>query len=109
MDTSVIMLGFFGAVVLFTVGLLVLLRDERCRHAEHARLVSESAQSRRHATIAARAESTAPVEMPVVKPGAFCRVPGTVGRSSSGTLLMCSSVPQARPRWREARRLSRAS
>jgi hypothetical protein len=109
MDTSVVMLGFLGGVGLFSAWILVLLRGERYRQDEHARQVHDAERSRRRATIAARVEPTAPIEsMPVVRPGSFCRVPGTVGRSRRGTLLVCSSVPQARPRWREARRLSRA-
>jgi hypothetical protein len=108
MDTSVVMLGFLAGVGLFSAWIVVLLRDERYRHDEHVRQRHDIERSRRRATLAARAESTlAPETMPVVRPGSFCRVPGTVGRSRRGTLLVCSSVPQARPRWREARRLSR--
>jgi hypothetical protein len=109
MDTSVVMLGFLGGIALFSVWLVVMLQSERFRQDEHARRLVHRQQSKRRATRAARAESTVPVEsMPVVRPGSFCRVPGTVGRSSRGALLVCSSVPSARPRWREARRLSRA-
>jgi hypothetical protein len=109
MDTSVVMLGFLGGVGLFAAWMVVLLCGERHRDAEHARQLRDTQLARRRATMAARAESTVPVEpVPVVRPGSFCRVPGTVGRSRRGTLLVCSSVPEARPRWREARRLSRA-
>jgi hypothetical protein len=113
MDTSVVTFGFFGAVGLFAAFLGVLLRAERSHRDEHARRILDAEHSRRRATRAARVESAVPTEtvepMPVVRPGSFCRVPGTVGRSRRGTLLVCSSAPQARPRWREARRLSRAS
>jgi hypothetical protein len=108
MDTSVVMLGFLGGVGMFSAWIMVLLRGERYRHDEYVRQMRETEVSRRRATIEARAESTVPVEtMPVVRAGSFCRVPGAMGRSRRGTLLVCSSVPQARPRWREARRLSR--
>jgi hypothetical protein len=110
MDTSVVMFGFLGGVGLFSAWLVVLLRGERYRHDALTRKIVDTELSKRRATRTARAESTAAVEpMPVVRPGSFCRVPGTVGRSSRGTLLVCSSAPHARPRWREARRLSRAS
>jgi hypothetical protein len=110
MDTSVVMLGFLGGVGLFSAWLVVLLRGERYRHDAYAEKIRDTELSNRRATMTARAESTAPADPPpIVRPGSFCRVPGTVGRSSRGTLLVCSSVPQARPRWREARRLSRAS
>jgi hypothetical protein len=116
MDTSVVMLAFLGAVGLFAAFLVVLLRADRSHRDEHARRILDAEHSRRRATMAARTESAVPTEtvvtietMPIVRPGSFCRVPGTVGRSRRGTLLVCSSVPEARPRWREARRLSRAS
>jgi hypothetical protein len=105
MDSFVVMLAFAGAIGLFFTWLALTLRSERSlRHAEdHQRLRLQAAC--RDATRAARRDSVAPI--PVVRPGTFCRVVGTYGRSNRGTILVCSSRERGRPRWCQARLLDR--
>ncbi len=108
MDNSIVLLGFVGAVALFAVWVVVMLRAERALIATHARRRVDHRDSHRHAARTARRESVAPLtEIPVVRPGAFCRVVGTVGRSNRGTILVCSSRSHGRPRWSKARSYDR--
>ena len=104
MDNSIVMVGFVGAVALFGVWLVLMLRAERSLIETHARQRLHHRDSHRQATRSARREPMAPVtEIPVVRPGAFCRVVGNVGRTNRGTILVCSSRPNGRPRWAKAR------
>jgi hypothetical protein len=41
-------------------------------------------------------------QLPVVRPGALCRVPGNYGCSKGGTVLVCALSGTSRPRWRRA-------
>jgi hypothetical protein len=101
MDSFVVMLAFAGAIGLFAAWLALTLRSERSlRHAEGHQVLHRQAASRT-ATRRARRESVAPV--PVVRPGTFCRVVGAYGRSSRGTIMVCSSRARGRPRWCQAR------
>jgi hypothetical protein len=101
MNSFVVMVAFAGAIGLFFTWLALTLRSERSlRHAEgHQQLHRQAAT--RAATRRARRESVAPI--PVVRPGTFCRVVGTYGRSNRGTILVCSSRAHGRPRWCQAR------
>ena len=101
MNSFVVILAFAGAIGLFFTWLALTLRSERSlRHAEgHQRVRQQTAS--RAATRRARRESVAPI--PVVRPGTFCRVVGTYGRSNRGTILVCSSRARGRPRWCQAR------
>jgi hypothetical protein len=40
--------------------------------------------------------------VPVVRAGSFCRVPGNIGHSKNGTVLVCEANDHGRPRWRRA-------
>jgi hypothetical protein len=101
MNSFVVMLAFAGAIGLFATWLALTLRSEQSlRHAEGHQLLHRQAAS--HAAARrARRESVAPV--PVVRPGTFCRVVGAYGRSSRGTIMVCSSRARGRPRWCQAR------
>ena len=81
-----------------------MLRAERSLIETHTRQRLHHRDSHRQATRSARRDAVAPVtEIPVVRPGAFCRVVGNVGRTNRGTILVCSDRPNGRPRWAKAR------
>ncbi len=99
MNIPVLTLSFVGAIALFATWLVYLLRIEQSR--SHTLL--EPARAVRQTPTTTLEPSR------VVRAGAFCRVPGNVGRSNRGALMVCSSERAGRPRWRQADRLSRAS
>jgi hypothetical protein len=99
MNIPVLTLSFVGAVALFAAWLVYLLRIE------HAR--SQPLLEPARAVRLVRPTTAEPSR--IVRAGAFCRVPGNVGHSNRGVLMVCSSEPAGRPRWRQADRLSRAS
>jgi hypothetical protein len=50
-------------------------------------------------------------ELPVVRAGSFCRVPGAAAQNAHGDEMICSqgSSASARPRWRRALDLARSA
>ena len=84
-----------------------MLRQDRAH-----RLALVEARARAHAAttvrppLAARHVPGAPVvarsEIPVVRAGSFCRVPGNVGQGKDGAMLVCEENGAGRPRWRRA-------
>jgi hypothetical protein len=110
MRTGVLALAFIGAVGLFAGWLAVMLRHER---AYRVALIEQSrARSREHRRAALAAQRAPEVVVatpaPVVRPGSFCRVPGSVGRSKRGVALVCERSAHGRPRWRQAQRVRAA-
>ena len=114
MQSTVIPLTFVGALGVFTLWLLVMLRHERSRRVALSAASRERARLHRQYTLNARpavpaTPITAVTSVSVVRAGAFCRVPGNVGRTKKGVVLVCEPTANGRPRWRRPVPLRAAS
>jgi hypothetical protein len=101
MQVAVLEAGFVVGVSAFGAWLLVMLRHDR---AHRMQLLTSHEQARMHRRIV-RAAQHAPgprLTVPVVRAGSFCRVPGNIGHSKNGTVLVCEANEHGRPRWRRA-------
>jgi hypothetical protein len=101
MNSFVVILAFAGAIGLFAAWLVLTLREEREVRQAERHLVLDRQAAGRAAARRARRESV--TQIPVVRPGTFCRVVGAYGRSNRGTILVCSKRARGRPRWCQAR------
>jgi hypothetical protein len=105
MQTSVLGAGFVVGVVAFVGWLLVMLRHDKAHRLAVIAASHETTRSHRRAALSARYEPAPPMSapvVPVVRAGSFCRVPGNVGSTKHGTLLVCEANGSGRPRWRKA-------
>ena len=102
MQTSVLGAGFVVGVVAFVAWLLVMLRDDKAHRLAVITASHEQTRSHRRAALDARYTPAPQVAVPVVRAGSFCRVPGNVGSTKHGTILVCESNGAGRPRWRKA-------
>jgi hypothetical protein len=102
MQTSVLGAGFVGGVVAFVAWLVVMLRHDRAHRVAVIAASHEHTRAHRRAALAARYTPEPRPSVPVVRAGSFCRVPGNVGHSKNGTILVCEANGSARPRWRKA-------
>jgi hypothetical protein len=101
MHAEVVAVAFFGALGLFAAWLAVMLRHERQHRVALVEQRHESRRSHRRAALAARGEPEPVATAPVVRPGSFCRVPGSIGRNKRGVALICEPSTTGRPRWRQ--------
>jgi hypothetical protein len=85
MQSTVLPLAFVGALGVFALWLVVMLRHERT-----------------HRVAIAPATPITSVSASVTRPGSFCRVPGNIGHTKKGVVLVCEASPTGRPRWRRA-------
>jgi hypothetical protein len=83
MQVEVLGAGFLFGVIAFVAWLLVMLRHERTHRMQPL-------------------ATFPPPTAAVVRAGSLCRVPGNVGRSKNGTVLVCGANDHGRPRWRRA-------
>jgi hypothetical protein len=84
MQVAVLGAGFAFGVSAFGAWLLVMLWHDRIHRMQ---------------PLATSPRPTAPV----VRAGSCCRVPGNIGYSKHGTVLVCEASSHGRPRWRRAR------
>ena len=110
MQVAVLSAGFAFGVAAFVAWLLVMLHHDRNHRMALIQAAHDRTRSHRRATLTAQhipapTTSTAPV----VRAGSFCRVPGNIGYSKNGTVLVCESSASGRPRWRRAEALRAAS
>jgi hypothetical protein len=108
MHTGVVAVAFVLGVGTFAAWLAFMIRHERSERLALAGQSRERVTSHRRDTLAAR-RSSVTVAVPVVRPGAFCRVPGNIGRSKRGAVLICDEHSHGRPRWRQVEPLRAAS
>jgi hypothetical protein len=101
MQVSVLMAGFTLGICAFVGWMMVMLRDDRAHRAALVSATHERSRSHRRAALAARYTPEAPPELPVVRAGTFCRVPGNFAYSKSGSVLVCEAHGAGRPRWRK--------
>jgi hypothetical protein len=109
MRTSVLGAGFVVGVGAFVAWLVVMLRHEKKHRVAALTAAREQTRAHRRAALAARAAPAPTPSLPVVRAGSFCRVPGNVGTTRHGTLLVCEGHGSGRPRWRKADIYQRAS
>jgi hypothetical protein len=118
MQSIVIPVALVGALGAFALWLSVMLRQERTHHSALVAAAHDRAQAHRRFALAARpatepAEPATPVDgastVVAVRAGAFCRVPGNVGRTKKGIVLVCAPSATGRPRWRRPAPLRAAS
>jgi hypothetical protein len=118
MQSIVIPLALLGALAAFALWLSVMLRHERTQHSALVAAAHERAQAHRQFTLTARQESAHaepvasvvhPSTVLAVRAGSFCRVPGNVGRTKKGVVLVCEPSATGRPRWRRPTPLRAAS
>lgn len=109
MQVAVLGAGFVVGVGAFVVWLAVMLRQDKAQRQALVAATQAHARWHRHVTRAARAESVPRATVPVVRAGSFCRVPGNVGHSKQGDVLVCQAQGSGRPRWRRAAALPVAS
>lgn len=124
MESIVIPLALVGAIVTFASWLSVMLRHERNQGlalvaAAQARVEAhrQHARAARHAPTAEQPDTSIDDAATVstlsttsaVRAGSFCRVPGNVGRTKKGVVLVCSPSAHGRPRWRRPAPLRAAS
>jgi hypothetical protein len=62
----------------------------------------ERTRAHRRAALEAQHTPVATTSTAVVRAGSFCRVPGNIGYTKNGTVLVCESTTSGRPRWRRA-------
>jgi len=103
MQVAVLGAGFVVGVAAFVAWLLVMLHHDRTHRL--AMVDASHERTRAHRRAALDAQHT-PVVLtstaPVVRAGSFCRVPGNIGYSKHGDVLICESSASGRPRWRRA-------
>jgi hypothetical protein len=121
MQHLVLPLAFVGSLAVFVAWLTVMLRHERARRValvttsqERSLAYCLHAQAAQRASVAPRPDlapspATAITSVSVVRAGSFCRVPGNVGRTKKGVVLVCEPSASGRPRWRRAEALKIAS
>lgn len=109
MQVAVLGAGFAAGVAMFVAWLAVMLRQDREHRVALLTATHEQTRSHRRAALAARYTPAARSSVPVVKAGSFCRVPGNIGHSKQGTVLVCEANGTGRPRWRRAEVFQRAS
>ena len=105
MQVAVLEVGFAIGVTAFAAWLLVMLRHDRAHRLQLIAATHEHTRMHRRAALAARyAPAPRPTQavVPVVRAGSFCRVPGNIGHSKHGTVLVCEANDHGRPRWRRA-------
>jgi hypothetical protein len=102
MQVAVLGAGFAVGVSVFVGWLLVMLHHDRNHRLAVIAASHEQTRSHRRAALAARYTPAPPTSGPVVRAGSFCRVPGNVGHSKHGTILVCEATGAGRPRWRKA-------
>jgi hypothetical protein len=102
MQVAVLGAGFAVGVVVFVAWLVVMLHHDKTHRMAVITAAHEHTRSHRRAALAARYAPDGAPSVPVVKAGSFCRVPGNVGHSKSGTILVCEANGSGRPRWRRA-------
>ena len=102
MQTAVLGAGFAIGVAAFVAWLAVMLRHDKAHRLALIEASHAHTRAHRRAAIAARYAPEARPSVPVVKAGSFCRVPGNIGHSKSGTILVCEPNGSGRPRWRRA-------
>jgi hypothetical protein len=102
MQVTVLAAGFGIGVSLFVAWLLVMLRHDRTHRVQWIASSHEHARMHRRAALAAQYPPAPRPAVPVVRPGSFCRVPGNIGHSKNGTVLVCEASDHGRPRWRRA-------
>jgi hypothetical protein len=102
MHVAVVGVGFAIGVTAFVAWLLVMLRHDRAHRMQLIASSHEHARMHRRAALAARYAPAPRPTVPVVRPGSFCRVPGNIGHSKNGTVLVCEANDHGRPRWRRA-------
>lgn len=103
MQVAVLSAGFAFGIAAFGAWLLVMLHHDRNHRVALLEAAHERTRSHRRATLTAQhtpAMTTSTV--PVVRAGSFCRVPGNIGYAKNGTMLVCESSTNGRPRWRRA-------
>jgi hypothetical protein len=102
MQGAVLGVGFAVGMVVFTGWLLVMLRHEKAHRMAFVEVSREHTRAHRRAALEARYAPEPRQSLPVVRAGSFCRVPGNVGQSKNGTMLVCEANGSGRPRWRRA-------
>jgi hypothetical protein len=113
MQETVLYAGFAFGVAVFGVWMVSMLRQDRAHRMALVEAAHEHIRYHRQATVAAQhvpgATVVARSEIPVVRAGSFCRVPGNVGQGKDGTALVCEENGAGRPRWRRAEAFKIAS
>jgi hypothetical protein len=109
MQVTVLYSGFLVGACAFGVWLVLMLRQDRTHRHALVAAAHERTRAHRRATLTARVSSTPRPTVPVVRAGSFCRVPGNLGQSKDGTVLVCESRGTGRPRWRRTEVFQRAS
>jgi hypothetical protein len=102
MQVAVLGAGFAVGVIAFVGWLVVMLRHDKSHRLAVIAASQEHTRSHRRAALAARYAPDPLPSGPVARPGSFCRVPGNVGHSKNGTILVCEASSSGRPRWRRA-------
>jgi hypothetical protein len=102
MHVAVLGAGFAVGIAAFVAWLGVMLRQDRAHRLALIAATHEQTRGHRRAALAARREPEPVVTTRhVVRPGSFCRVPGSVGLSKRGATLVCEASTHGRPRWRK--------
>jgi hypothetical protein len=102
MQVAVLGVGFAVGVAVFVGWLVVMLHHDRNHRMALLAASHEHTRAHRRAALAARYTPTPAATAPVARAGSFCRVPGNVGHSKHGTILVCDGTGKGRPRWRKA-------
>ena len=102
MQAAVLGLGFTIGMLVFAGWLVVMLRHEKAHRLAFIEASHEHTRAHRRAALEARYTPDPRPSLPVVRAGSFCRVPGNVGQTKNGTVLVCQANGSGRPRWRRA-------
>jgi len=97
MQVAALEAGFLIGVASFAAWLLVMLRHDRAHRLHLIAPSHGSARTHRPVVPATRMTSVA-----VARAGSFCRVPGNIGHTKKGVVLVCEASTTGRPRWRRA-------
>jgi hypothetical protein len=101
MQVSVLGAGFTLGICAFVAWLMVMLRHDKAHRVALVTASHEHTRAHRRAALAARYVPEAVPSLPVVRAGSFCRVPGNLGCSKHGSVLVCEANGHGRPRWRK--------
>jgi len=101
MQVSVLGAGFTLGLCAFVAWLMVMLRHDKAHRMAMVSASHEHTRAHRRAALAARYTPDVASSLPVVRAGSFCRVPGNLGCSKHGNVLVCEHNGHGRPRWRK--------